>query len=322
MIDNTNFPILILTFNRPQLLEKLVEHLIRLGASNLYVSIDGPRNEGDVEKQQEILTYLESLKLRVDRLEFIHHYTNLGCKVGVVAGIDWFFHEVQTGIILEDDCIPEDAFFQFVQDNLNKISTHSKAGMITAHNPLIDIKHSESVISRYSLITGWCTKAEVWKEIRNDFFQIDFPSKRNKNGNSQSLSEMIFWWAAATRARIGTYDTWDSCFSIQMWKHGKGCLIPPRNMVSNIGFGEEATHTKDPNGSIFLNTEESRFPSNRSFDNLLKTEYFRISPVHTYRPLFRVLFELIFTPKKINEEMKIRHSLEHSRKGKVKQGRE
>jgi len=312
-----NFPILILCFNRPQLLETLVEYLIGLGATNFYVSIDGPRLENDIEKQEEMLAYLGNLKERVNNLNVIHHYTNLGCKVGVLAGIDWFFEEVAEGIILEDDCIPEVAFFQFIQENEHRVSKESKIGMITAHNPLVASNHGQPTVSRYSLITGWFTKSEVWEQVRNNFFKIDFPLKRNFKGEPQSLSEMIFWWAAATRARIGTYDTWDSCFSIQMWKHGFGCLVPPKNMVLNIGFGKEATHTTDPNGSIFLSSEQTQNPPNIDFDKLLKTKYFRITPNHAFKPLIRVFFELISTPKKINEDMKIRYSLEHSRAGKV-----
>jgi hypothetical protein len=126
-------------------------------------------------------------------------------------------------------------------------------------------------------------------------FLLDQPVRRNNRNSTQTISEMIFWWSAATRAKLGFYDTWDSSFSLQMWKRGYKCLVPPQNLISNIGFGPNATHTTDETATIFIKDSEDQSITQDNFDIVLKNDYFKISRRHAIGPLFRVGFEIVLT---------------------------
>jgi len=287
------YPILILCYNRIDLLKTCIENLISLGQTDLYVSIDGPRNGSDFQKQEVMLEYLAATSSELGHIEIITKPKNLGCKLGVISGIDWFLTLVDSGVILEDDCIPDAGFFEFLDNHESKVQANSKIGMITAHNPFKFTESEIPFVTRYSFVTGWYTTQKIWENIRSGMFSLDLPVRRNNRDSKQSISEMIFWWAAATRAKLGFYDTWDSCFSLQMWKRGYMCLVPPRNLISNIGFGPGATHTTDEAATIFIENFENLVVNQDNFDKLLKSSYFKISQEHAIRPLIRVGFEML-----------------------------
>ena len=55
---------------------------------------------------------------------------NLGCKIGVTNSINWFFSNVKEGIILEDDIIAHDDFFNTVKFFLKNIGMTKEFGVL------------------------------------------------------------------------------------------------------------------------------------------------------------------------------------------------
>ena len=52
---------------------------------------------------------------------------NLGCKKSVINAINWFFENEESGIILEEDCIPNESFFYFCAALLDKYKNNKKS---------------------------------------------------------------------------------------------------------------------------------------------------------------------------------------------------
>ena len=310
-------PILILTYNRPDHLRRVLNTLIELKQVEIYVSIDGPRSDIDKRNQEEILHILKASKKSFKKIQVVTREFNLGCNLGVVSGIDWFFSYIDEGIILEDDCIPDSEFFAFILSNKHKVLLNSRIGMIAGHNPLKKMSHHNVIESRYSFITGWYTRSEIWNEIRKDFYKIRFPKLKNRYYEKQDLSEMVFWWAAATRARLDRYDTWDSSFSIRMWENGYRCIIPPRNFITNIGYGVGAMHTTDPTGGVFLDKYEKLKLNNGDFDRLINAEYFKIKGRHSIKPVFRIILDLMNGKKRRNFEVTLKRNKEFQQRKNV-----
>ena len=303
-------PILILTYNRPDCVLRLVSALVELHKRQIFVSIDGPRNDFDKKKQEEIIKILEEFKNNFDEIHVITRKSNLGCNLGVVSGIDWFFLHVDEGIILEDDCIPSKEFFTHIDIHRNSTKLNSRNGMVTAYNPLNKMHSSNRIESRYSFITGWFTRGDIWKVIRRDLYRINRPKRKNRYSERQSISEMVFWWAAATRARLDCYDTWDSSFSMRMWENGYKCIIPQNNCVTNIGYGSGATHTTDPAGTLFLDGYAELELESKDFDSLVRDHYFKIKTRHILTPLFRLFLDLARSRKPRNLELTLENNLE------------
>jgi len=287
-----DLPVLVIGFNRPLLMKQLLSRLSALKVKNVYVSIDGPRSPEEKNSCDNVLEVVKEFS-KTFQLKILFRDYNLGCGIGVTSAVDWFFSKVQFGVILEDDCLPDDNFFDYFDSYYANLAAYEAKGvtMASAHNPFGT--YDTNVESNYFLIQGWGTSRQNWENVRMNFFKRSSPRLVSASNQRRSLSEAIFWWSNATRARIAKVDTWDSMYCDRMWSLGNKCLIPKTNLIQNNGFGSSASHTKDPEGSIFVDISPS-LKSTSSFDELLKDHYFRIRRRHFISPLFRVIYDLVF----------------------------
>ncbi len=295
-------PVLLMGFNRPEHIRNVMLKFIELGVRNLFVSLDGPRDPSD--KINCIKTYEEVERLKNNfNLKIIHRQNNLGCCLGVVSALDWFYSQVDFGVIFEDDCMPTDDTFKFFQEFQSKTTVYNNLGIsiASAHNPFGSLP--DNTPTKHVFIHGWATSADVWHLIRTDFFKITRPYTKNKIGEKRTRPEAIFWWASATRGRLGKVDTWDGMFYDRVWKLGIKTLLPSNNLIQNIGFGRDSTHT-------FVERKLTRqAPSIRllaqNTDQYLQKYYFGIKSYHLLTPIFKILLDLIKVRKKIEFEDKL-----------------
>ena len=96
-----NSPVLLLLFNRPNETRQLLEVISKVKPKQLFISIDGPRNDNDKDQINKILDNIsENINFDCD-LRIQKQEKNLGCGLGPRAGISWFFENVEEGIIQE-----------------------------------------------------------------------------------------------------------------------------------------------------------------------------------------------------------------------------
>ena len=298
MID---IPVLVIGYNRPFLLQKLLAHLNVIGLSSVYIALDGPKNEQDqllCDKSYDLIdTYKGKFKVKLLRRK-----QNLGCCLGVISALDWFFSEEDFGAIIEDDCFPDPGFFTFLDlARKNRVnSPSSQASIFTAHNPF-DYNFSGQ-LSDLVLIHGWATSSYVWRKIRKDYFKLKLPSLVNHSGERRKLQQALYWWSNSTRAKLGLVDTWDGILNDQVWRLGFKTLIPESNLIKNLGFGPSATHTKDQNQSNQVVLSNQLLKSG-DLNHLLNKFYFRIKRRHIVTALIRISMDLIRNnqPKKFEE---------------------
>lgn len=86
--------------------------------------------------------------------------------------------------------------------------------------------------------------------MKYDFEMRDLSDPGIREAISDSLggrSDVIWHWSRLfDDVRSGTVDTWDVQWCYTAWKERWQSLLPRYNLVSNIGFGVDATHTTDP----------------------------------------------------------------------------
>ena len=123
-MNNVTFstPILLIAWRRPKETKEVIESLKIIKPKKLFISCDGARDHNKeefekVKKTQEILRKNINWDCEV---KWKISEKNLGCKIGVTNSINWFFSNVKEGIILEDDIIAHDDFFQYCQILLEK----------------------------------------------------------------------------------------------------------------------------------------------------------------------------------------------------------
>ena len=100
-------------------------------------------------------------------------------------------------------------------------------------------------LCKYSFIWGWASWANVWNKYDSEI--SDWPDKRQNLIKSVSKynSTRKFWDDILNKIYNKQIDTWDYQLSYLLLKNNGKCIVPRLNQVSNIGFGENATHTFD-----------------------------------------------------------------------------
>lgn len=295
-----NFPVLIVAYARPEGVKRLLEVSYSSGSSEIYVAIDGPKNEAVATKQQTTMKIIRDFEARNDfRIKVWRRDTNLGAAVSVVTAIDWFFHNVCAGLIFEDDLAPSLDFFRFVNLGLEKYESNEDIWLIAGSrmNPVFQ-NGNTSDWSHYPMIWGWGTWGSRWNVMRPAFASED------NFTNAHFFSPRTnFWKVGAIRAKDGMVDAWDMPLAYFQWKHSKFSVIPPVNLVTNVGFDSAATHTS---GEFFpLNHPTMDLPesfefqeapdalSARMYDSELERELFGIKWRHAFLNIYRKLIDRI-----------------------------
>lgn len=109
-------PVAFLIFNRPDTTQRVFDAIRQARPPKLLVVADGPR--GDRPEEAEKCAATRKIIETVDwDCEVLKNYSdiNLGCKNRVSSGLNWVFEQVDSAIILEDDCLPDPSFFPFAK---------------------------------------------------------------------------------------------------------------------------------------------------------------------------------------------------------------
>jgi hypothetical protein len=189
---------------------------------------------------------IDNLPLQV-KVQRLFRTINLGCKRSVVTALEWFFSEVDWGIILEDDCLPDPSFFGFCESALERYEKAERVMLISGHNPLGAFPPgSDAVLSKYPFIWGWASWRRAWKYYKPEIGDWDCGATsiqaKKWLGSKHALH---FWMKAFHDAAIGA-ETWDYQLNYAMYMREALAVVSGRNLVSNIGFGADAVHTRDP----------------------------------------------------------------------------
>ena len=195
---------------------------------------------------------------RVDwRCEVLKNYSeaNLGCKKRVSSGLDWAFGEVEEAIILEDDCLPNRSFFAFCAELLARYRHDERVMNIGGTNFQHGISRGEGsyYFSYLNHIWGWASWRRAWQHY--DVSMTTFPRFLHSDqiGNTVPVKRMQqFWLECFDKVYRNKIDTWDYQWTYAMWRQNGLAIIPNVNMVSNIGFGQGATHTHDADNLFAL----------------------------------------------------------------------
>lgn len=252
-----NTPILFLVFNRPDTTSKVFDAIKKLKPTNLYIAADGPRDNrpDDDENCKKTLDIVRNIDWDCE-IKTLFRKENLGCKVAVSSAIDWFFNNVEEGIILEDDCLPDQSFFQFCSELLEKYRNDNRIMQICGFNALNKIDIPESYyFSKYGPIWGWASWRRAWKYY--DVNMTMWPEiKKNKLYYSFCDSKKEVKWRIRLYDKIynNVIDTWDYQWGLTKMTHSGLSIIPNQNLIQNIGFGESSTHTHNNSTQIIKYT--------------------------------------------------------------------
>jgi hypothetical protein len=239
-------PVAFLIFNRPDQTARVFRRLAELRPSRLFVIADGARGEGETQRVDDARAVLSRINwpcnLRVNFAE-----KNLGCRRRVASGLDWVFHHVDRAIILEDDCLPDLSFFPFCAELLARYADDPRITMISGDNFQFGQSRGDAsyYFSRITHIWGWATWRRAWQHY--DVNMRRWGELRNTNWLAQVLGNDAvaeFYADHFDRTYLHMLDSWDFQWSFCSFLQDGLSAIPQQNLVTNIGFGADATHTR------------------------------------------------------------------------------
>jgi len=243
-------PIVFLIFNRPELTARVFAAIREARPRTLLVVSDGPR-----PTHPEDAAKVAATRAVIDQVDWpctvLKDYAaaNLGCMVRVSSGLTWAFQLVEEAIILEDDCLPHPSFFRFCSNLLDYYRNDPRVMHISGDNFQNGIRRTpySYYFSKIPHIWGWATWRRAWQ-----MYAVDFP------GLAEFLDSNGFasycpnpgereYWTNLFRDTAARQHTWDSQWVFTLWQHNAVAVLPEMNLISNIGFGPEATHTLGSN---------------------------------------------------------------------------
>lgn len=240
-------PILFLVFNRPDTTLQVFEAIARYKPSKLYVAADGPRSakQGEAELCEQTRQIISKVNWPCE-VKTLFRETNLGCKVAVSSAINWFFEHEEEGIILEDDCLPNESFFTFCNIMLERYRDDERIMHIAGANFQFGKMRSDGdyYFSRYNHIWGWASWRRAWKYY--DVEMRKWPKFKEDNLLNRMFTnkyEAKYWHKIFDLVHKNKVNTWDYQWTFSIWCQGGLTVIPQNNLISNIGFGANGTHT-------------------------------------------------------------------------------
>ncbi|MCP5459188.1 MAG: nucleotide-diphospho-sugar transferase [Gammaproteobacteria bacterium] len=257
--------VLFLVFNRPQTTTRVFEAIRRARPSKLYVAADGPRSDrqGEPERCAEVRRIATSIDWPCD-VKTLFRDNNLGCRKAVSEAIDWFFQHEPEGIILEDDCIPDPSFFRYAHELLARYRNDERIMVIAAQHFHGDthIPQHSYFFSRYNHCWGWASWRRAWQCYDHEMSL--WPDLRDTDwllgvGNGSQLFKR-YWTDIFDRAHAGLIDSWAYRWTFSCWAQNGLTVLPAKNLVTNIGFGIDATHTIRHTNYSALPLESLDFP--------------------------------------------------------------
>jgi hypothetical protein len=259
-------PVALMLFNRPDETSRVFNAIAEARPKTLLLVADGPRDHVAGES-----TRCKEARALLDRIDWpceVHKNfseTNLGCRRRISSGIDWVFQNVEEAIFLEDDCLPDFTFFRFCEELLEQYRDDDRVMTITGGNYLfggLRVPHSY-YFSRIAHIWGWATWKGRWDQLY-DINVSGWPEFRDA-GKLQEIFDdpgvARKWHNIFETLHAGKIDTWDYQLVFAALQHNKHVVVPGVNLIHNIGFTPDATHSvEEASPYAEMPTQPMKFP--------------------------------------------------------------
>ncbi len=165
---NKKISILVLAFNRPDLVTDVMKPIKEYHPDRLYLACDGTRVTKENEAEIGEATHHAMLDV-IDwpcEVKTLFRERNLGCAHAVYEAISWFFEQEEYGIIIEDDVIVGQDFFKLCEDLLPRYAEQERVMEISARNHSLrtDISNTYVYAQCYHC-WGWATWRRAWQRM-------------------------------------------------------------------------------------------------------------------------------------------------------------
>ena len=306
--------VLIIGYRRVSSIETILETCVKSGVKKIYLTVDGP-------KYNSPFVFRDQQKIRDAVCEFEQKYgvevkkrflpKNVGISVNVLSGLDWIFSQESFVSILEDDCLPTEDFFTFSRNCFNLLENDHDiwlaCGTQFAPSKLV---HDSWLLSSYFSSWGWTTTRQNWHELRKAIVE-NLPI----SVFSGVPWEVKYWNEGSRRVQNGFNDAWDIVFNQQLRANAKYALTSSVPLVTNLGYDELATNTKDSSEWLNVIPGIYDFPQSSprlqpKIDRWIRRKVYKIQPRHLVSTQYTKIRDLILVRNQKNRKLLDRWNLE------------
>lgn len=259
-------PLVLIAFNRPELLRQQLEVIRDHYHGVIYAVVDGPRlaDPGEGQRVNEVVELLEGLQDKFE-VNFNRSSKNMGCHQRVKTGLDWVFSNEEKAMILEDDCIPSPQFFSFASEMLQRYQNDDQVYSISGTNlfPRLSPEGQGMFLSRYHSCWGWATWSRAWAGFVDR--EASWLSIRNSSGFREvfgNTRSFLYWRKLFDLTYSGKLNSWAYRWMLSCWMNDGLSICAHANLISNLGDDDDATRT--------ANSSETRRPIGNLDNSLLQ----------------------------------------------------
>lgn len=299
-------PILLLVFNRPDITQQTFDAIRKVKPKFLFIAADGPRtgNLNDAKKCKAVRYITDQIDWFCS-VKTLYRDENLGCGRGPSDAITWFFSYVDEGIIIEDDCLVSVEGFLFYEKMLLEHRYNNQVGVITVNNLILKWRHkySQYIMAGPGAPTMGCWA--TWRRAWNNFeFSIcSWTSLETKYQIEQNITKNEYkYWSHIFDSIVQSKPTdfWDYQWHFARMLHLPITIVSTVNMVSNIGFGPDATHTISISNIAALPILKPNLATrslkyrDKLFDWIVFEKFYRPTNISLVKKIIMKLLMLIF----------------------------
>lgn len=241
-------PILLIAFKRPDCTAQVLSAISEYKPNSLYFAVDGARS--DVAGEEELCQQVRSLKNQVDwECKVFTRFSgeNQGMRNGVINAINWFFEQVEDGIILEDDVLPNSDFFRFCEQMLEYYKYDTRIMHVSGCNLMFGKKFDGATyyFSRLTNIWGWATWRRSWKLYDPDLTDYQEFKKSKRYGDILIGDKNKWIYRKLMDFVERKQSTWDYQWQWTVLVNHGLTTVPQVSLITNIGYGNGATTASD-----------------------------------------------------------------------------
>jgi len=242
--------LLLIGYNRPELLFKRISEIAVMNLDHIYISIDGG-NDSHSKEMIELIKSARSLLSKSKTLSITHHEKNLGMSKHITESITSVLDSHDSVAVVEDDIKLNEYFFRNICNGLDILRGRKALGTVSAFSPL-NFK-GEKIFKNtwrstpYFYCWGWgCTK-ESWENYRMEINDSDLAVSLSNSNSWDRLSDhqKNYWISKFNKAKMNSEFTWDYQLQYISFKYNYLNLAPKYRFINNEGFNDiRAVHTK------------------------------------------------------------------------------
>lgn len=246
--DGRRIPVLVIAYKKPETTSLVIDGLRECAPAQVFVALNAPRetSEAEIAKCAAVSALLERIDWHCE-LKVLKRTEHLANAMSYLGACDWFFGQVEVGIVLDDDCVPAPDFFRLLAYLHANRSSFLDVGHVNGMNFFEhgDLPPSADAffLTRYASCWGWASWQSEWQrfdqDLRNKISQAELWRVCDQANPDRIAARRTFWIVNSLRGtsldREGLPPDW--IWTLHLWASGRKIVCPATNLVRNVGIG-------------------------------------------------------------------------------------